>query len=165
MLLLQAAGETESCFFLHLWESSLNHFLNEAFPLLYRFLHPEDHGINLPQITFISSSQTSHCPSSVGTWWPEILGRLWLIGKDPDAGEDWGREEKGTAEDETVGWHPSLDGHESEQVLGTGDGQGGLACCSPWGSKESDLTDWLKWTEPIPNVTWCVESCEKMACP
>ena len=56
--------------------------------------------------------------------------------KDPDAGRDWGQEEKGTREDEMVGWHHRLVGHEFEQVPGVGDGQGSLACCSPWGRKE-----------------------------
>ena len=63
-------------------------------------------------------------------------------GKDPDAGKDLRREEKGTTEDEMVGWHNRLDGHEFEQALGVGDGQGNLACCSPWGRKESDTTEW-----------------------
>ena len=62
----------------------------------------------------------------------------WLIWKDPDAGKDWRQEEKGMTEEEMVGWHHRLDGHESEQALGNGEGQGGLACCSPWGHKESD---------------------------
>ena len=71
----------------------------------------------------------------------------WLIGKDPDAGKDWRQEEKGTAEDEMVGWHHWLDGHEFEQVPGVGDGQGGLVCCSTWGHKESDITvTELNWT-------------------
>ena len=64
-----------------------------------------------------------------------------LIGKDPDAGKDRGQEEKGTTEDERVEWHNRLDGHESEQAPGVGDGQGGLACCSPWGRKELDMTE------------------------
>ena len=55
-----------------------------------------------------------------------------LIGKDPDAGRDWGQEEKGTIEDEMVGWHHRLNGHGFLWTLGVGDGQGGLACCSPW---------------------------------
>ena len=78
-----------------------------------------------------------------------ILGPLdaknWLIGKDPDAGKDW-RQEKGTTEDEMVGWHHQLDGHEFESTAGVGDGQGGLACCSLWGHKELDTTEWLNWT-------------------
>ena len=73
--------------------------------------------------------------------------KSWLIGKDSDAGRDWGQEEKGTTEDEMAGWHHWLDGHESEWTLGVGDGQGGLACCDSWGRKESDMTEWLNWTE------------------
>ena len=73
-------------------------------------------------------------------WPPE---ENWLIGKDPDAGKDWRQEEKGMTEDEMVGWHHQLDGHEFEQAPGVGDGQGSLACCSPWDHKESDTTEWL----------------------
>ena len=71
----------------------------------------------------------------------------WLIWKDPDAGKDWRQGDKGTTEDEMVGWHHQLDGHEFEPALGVGDGQGGLVCCSSWGHKESDMTEWLNWTE------------------
>ena len=71
----------------------------------------------------------------------------WLIWKDPDAGKDWRQEEKGTTEDEMVGWHHQVEGHEFEQAPGVGDGQGGLACCSPWGLKESDTTETLNWIE------------------
>ena len=78
--------------------------------------------------------------------WPPHA-KSWLIGKDPDAGRDWGQEEKGTTEDETAGWHHGLDGRESEWTLGDGDGQGGLACCDSWGCKESDTTERLNWTE------------------
>ena len=78
-------------------------------------------------------------------WPPDV--KNWLIGKDPHAGKDWRREEKGTREDEMLGWHHQLNGHESEQTPGVGDGQGGLACCSPWGCKESDTTEWLNWTD------------------
>ena len=63
-----------------------------------------------------------------------------LIGKDPDAGKD-GRQEKGMIEDEMVGWHHQLDGQKLEQVLGDGDGQGSLACCSLWSCKESNMTE------------------------
>ena len=66
----------------------------------------------------------------------------WPIGKDPDAGKDW-RQEKGMTEDEMVGWYHWLDGHEFEQALGVGDGQGSLVCCSPWSCKELDTTEWL----------------------
>ena len=67
----------------------------------------------------------------------------WLIWKNPDARKDGRQEEKGTTEDEMVGWHHQLDGLEFEQALGVGDEQGGLACCSPWGRTESDMNEWL----------------------
>ena len=73
----------------------------------------------------------------------------WFIGKDPDAGEDWGQEEKGTTEDKMVGWHHWLNGHRFGWTLGVGDGQGGLACCDSWGRKELDTTEQLNWTELI----------------
>ena len=78
-------------------------------------------------------------------WPPDAKSRL--IGKDPDLGKDWRQEEKGMIENEMVGWHHQLNGHEFEQALGVGDGQGSLACCSPWGHKESDMTEQLNWTE------------------
>ena len=77
--------------------------------------------------------------------WPPD-GKNWLTGKDPDAGKDWRQEEKGMTEDETVGWHHWLNGHKFELTLGIVDGQGGLACCSPWGLKESDMNEWLNRT-------------------
>ena len=77
-------------------------------------------------------------------WPPDV--KNWLIGKDPDAGRDWGQEEKGTTEGEMAGWHHWLDGRESEWTPGVGDRQGGLACCDSWGCKESDTTEWLNWT-------------------
>ena len=73
--------------------------------------------------------------------------KSWLIGKDSDAGRDWGQEEKGTTEDEMAGWHHRLDGHKFEWTLGVGDRQGGLACCDSWGHKQLDMTQWLNWTE------------------
>ena len=69
--------------------------------------------------------------------------KSWLIRKDPDAGKDWGQEEKGMTEDETVGWHHQLNGHKFEQTLGDNEKQGSLVCCSPWDPKESDKTEWL----------------------
>ena len=78
--------------------------------------------------------------------WPPDA-KKWFIGKDPDAEKDWRQEEKGTTEDEMVGWHHQLNGHEFEQALGISDRQGWLARCSPWGLKESDKTEWLDWTE------------------
>ena len=73
--------------------------------------------------------------------------KSWRIGKDSDAGRDWGQEEKGMTEDEMAGWHHWLNGHESEWTPGVGDGQGGLACCDSWGRKELDRTEQLNWTE------------------
>ena len=75
-------------------------------------------------------------------FWPlDVQSRL--IGKDPDAGKDWRQEEKGTTEDEMVGWHHRLNGHEFEQAPGDGEGQGSLVCCSPWSHRNSDTTEWL----------------------
>jgi len=78
--------------------------------------------------------------------WPPDA-KNWLLGKDPDAREDWRQEDKGTIEDVMVGWHHRLNGHEFEQTPGIGDGQESLSCCSPWDCKESDTTEWLNWTE------------------
>ena len=80
-------------------------------------------------------------------WSPDA--KSWLIGKDSDAGRDWGQEEKWTTEDEMAGWHHWLNGREFEWTLGVGDGQGGLACCDSWGCKESDTTEWLIWSDLI----------------
>ena len=96
--------------------------------------------------------------------WPPDA-KSWLIVKDPDFGKDWGQEEKGTTEDEMVGWHHWLDGHGFGWTPGVGDGQGGLACCTSWGRKESDTTERLNWTElneanpswvfyPMPYEEW-----------
>ena len=74
-------------------------------------------------------------------WQPDV--KNWLTGKDLDAGKDWRQEEKGVTGNEMVGWHHRHDGHEFEQAWGVGDGQGSLSCCSPWGHKESDITERL----------------------
>ena len=101
-------------------------------------------------------------------WPPDV--KNWLIWKSPDAGKDWRREEKGTTEDEMVGGHHWLNGHEFEQAPEAGDGQGSLACCSPWGYKESDTTERLNWTElnsllnalnSLLNALWRVFSKER----
>ena len=86
-------------------------------------------------ISFLQMSWSSN------TWPPDAKSRL--IRKDPDAGKDWRQEEKGRTEDEMVGWHHWLNGHEFEQAPGDGEGQGSLACCSSWGRKESDITERL----------------------
>ena len=86
--------------------------------------------------------------------WPPYA-KNWLLGKDSDAGKDRRLEEKGTTEDEMVGWHHRLDGYKFEQAPGVGDGQGSLVCCSPWGGKELDTTEWLNWTEDFTNEFMC----------
>ena len=83
-------------------------------------------------------------------FWPPNA-KSWLIWKEPDAEKDWGQEEKGMTEDEVVGWHHRLNGHEFEWTPGVGDGQGSLMWCSPWGRKESDTTEQLNWTELNPS--------------
>ena len=77
-------------------------------------------------------------------WPPDVNWHIW---KDPDAGKDWRQEEKGITEDEMVGLHQWHDGDEFEQALGVGDAYGSLEYCNPWGLKESDMTEWLNWTE------------------
>ena len=78
--------------------------------------------------------------------WPPDA-KSWFIWKYPDAGKDWGQEEKVTTEDEMVGWHHRLNGHGLGWTPGVGDGQGSLACCGSWGRKQLDMTEWLNWTE------------------
>ena len=78
-------------------------------------------------------------------WSPDA--KSWLTGKEPNTGKDWMWEEKGMIEDDMVGWHHQLSGHEFEWALGDGNGQRGLACCGPWGCKEPDTTEWLNWTD------------------
>ena len=85
-------------------------------------------------------------------WPPDVKSQL--IGKDPDAGKDWGQEEKGATEDEMVGWHRWLNGHEFEQTPGDSVGLGSLACCSPWGCKESDRREWLWTSNTTASLHW-----------
>ena len=85
--------------------------------------------------------------------WPPHA-KNWLIGKDPDAGKDWRQEEKETTEDEIAGWHHRLHGREFELTPGVGNGQGSLACCSPWDHKESDRTEPLNWTDRESVISW-----------
>ena len=75
-------------------------------------------------------------------WPPDV--KNWLIGKDPDAGKDWRWKEKGMTEDDMVGWHHWINGHEFEKALAVADGQGSLACCSPWGHKDLDMSELYK---------------------
>ena len=90
---------------------------------------------------WILTGRTNAEAEALILWPPDA--KSWLIAKDPDAGKDWGQEEKGVTEGEMVGWHQLLNGYESEQTPGNSEGQGSLACCSPWGCKESDMTEWL----------------------
>ena len=85
--------------------------------------------------------------------WPPHV-KNWLIWKDPDAGKDWRREKKGTAEDEMAGWHHWLDGHGFGWTPGVGDGQGGLACYGSWGRKELGTTEQLNWIDQLNNPWW-----------
>ena len=101
-------------------------------PLDFKDINPVNPKGNQPWI-FIGKTE-----AEVPTLWPPDV-KSWLIGKVPDAGKDWGQEEKGTTEDERVGWHHQLNGHASKQTLRNGEGQGSLACCSPWGRKQSDV--------------------------
>ena len=103
--------------------------------------------------------------------WGRLMMVGWLLAVHvfhEDQGIDWRQEEKGTTEDEVAGWHHRLNGHEFEQALGDGEGQGSLACCSPWGRKESDTAEWLNnskkefriaegqnWKKPILDI-WLV---------
>jgi len=103
--------------------------------------------------------------------WPPHV-KSWLIGKDSDAGRDWGQEEKGMTEDEMAGWHHWLNGRESEWTPRVGDGQGGLACCDSWGRKQSDMTEWLNLTGlkvinyllPLSIPKPCPTLCNPMNC-
>ena len=87
----------------------------------------------------INPSGRNEAEAETPVLWPPDA-KSWLIGEDPDAGKDWGQEEKKMTEDERVGWHCWLNGHEFEQTLGDSEGQGSLACCSPCGHKEIDMT-------------------------
>ena len=108
----------------------------------------------LQEISWIFIWRTDAKAEAPILWPPDA--KNWLIGKDPDAGKDWRREEKGTTEDEMVGWHHWLNGHESVQTPGDGEGQGSMVCCSPWGHKELDTTKRLysnKVSETL--AIWC----------
>ena len=98
--------------------------------------------------SWISNGRTDAEAETPILWPPDA--KNWFLGKDPDVGQDWRQEEKGMTEDEMVGWHHQLDGHESEQAPGVGEGQGSLACCSPWGVRHHWVTE-LKWNFlPVP---------------
>ena len=96
---------------------------------------------------WIFTGKTDAEAEALVLWPPDV--KNWLTAQDSDARKDWGQEEKGTTEDEMVGWHHWPNEHEFEQAVGVGDGQGSLMCCSPWGRKESDTTERQNWTELI----------------
>ena len=107
-------------------------------PLACKEIKPISPKVNQPWIFIGKTDAEAEAPI---LWPPDV--KSWLTGKDPDAGKDWRREEKGKTEDEMVGWHHWLNGDEFEQALGNHEGQGSLACYSPWGGKESEVTEQL----------------------
>ena len=114
-------------------------FLIQVGPLLLGFWHTTtQNGFPKVHQSWIFTGRTDAKAEAPILWPPDTKSRL--IGKDPDAGKDWWQEKKGMTEDELVGGHHWLNGHEFEQTPGDGEGQGSLACCSPWGCKESDMT-------------------------
>ena len=124
------------CFWAVVLEKTLESTLD------YKEIQPVNPRGNKPWIFIGRTDAEAETP----VLWPTHV-KSWLIGKDPDAERGWGQEEKGTTEDEMVGWHHRLDGHEFEQASGVGDGQGRLVCCDSWGRKESDTTEQLNSTE------------------
>ena len=111
-------------------------------PLDYKEIQPVYSKGGQPWVFFGRNDAKAETPL---LWPPHV--KSWLIGKDSDAGRDWGQEEKGTTEDDMAGWHHRLNGHGFEWTPGVGDGQRGLVCCNSWGCKESDMTEKLNWTE------------------
>ena len=125
------------CFWTVLLEKTLQS------PLEYKEIKPVNPEGNQSWIFIGKTNAKAEAPI---VWPPDV--KSWLIWKDPDSGKDWGQEEKGTTEDEMVGWDHWLNGHEFEQAPGDGEGQRSLECCSPWGHKEWDTT------EQLNNSSW-----------
>ena len=119
------------CFELWCWRRLLS-------PLECKEIKPVNPKGNQPWILIGRTDAEAETPI---LWPPDE--KSWLIREDPEAGKDWRQEEKGTTENEMARWHHRLDGHEFEQAWGAGDGQGGLACFSPWGHKKSGTSEWL----------------------
>ena len=131
------------------WSSDLPLFyVHRLFPLSFSLLFWTPFSYS----NYLTIGRTDAEAEAPIFWPPDV--KNWLIGKDPDAGKDRRQEEKGMTEDEMVGWRPRLKGHEFEQALGVGDGQGSLACCSPWGRKVSDGTEWLHNNKNLANISW-----------
>ena len=118
-------------------------------PLYSKEIQPVNPKWNQPWIFTGKTDVEAEAPI---LWPPDAKSRL--IGKNPDVRKDWGQEEKGTTEDEMVGWHLWLSGHEFEQTPGDGEGQGSLVCCSPWSNKDSDTTEWLINNNNIQKYNW-----------
>ena len=125
-----------------LTQGSNPHLLNllhwQVGVVLYHEHHQPGTFIIIPWIDVAEAGTLILCPPDTKNWVTKI---------DPDDGKDWRREEKGTTEDEMLGWHYRLNGHEFEQVPGVGDRQRSLVYCSPWGRKESDVTERLNWID------------------
>ena len=121
---------------LHLWTVVLEK--TPESPLDSKEIKPVNLKGNQPWILFGRTDAEGEPPVF---WWSD--GNSWLIGKVPDTGKDWGQKEKRVSEDEMAGWHHWCNGHELGQILGDGEGQRGLVCCSPWGRKELDMSGWL----------------------
>ena len=128
------------CYWKPLWHSQVNAII----PFSGKIIPPRRYNQSILQ-SWVFIGRTDVEAETPILWPPDV--KSWLIGKDPDAGKDWRQEEKGMTEDEMVEWHHGLNGHEFEWTPGVGDGQGGLACCSSLGCKESDMTATeLNWT-------------------
>ena len=148
-------------FFVMTWLSSL--YILEIYPLsvaLFAIIFSHSEGcllilfIVLRAQPWLFIGMTDAEAKAPILWPPDV--KNWLIWKDSDSGKDWGLEKKGMTEDKMVGWHHWLDRHEFDLAPGVGDGQGGLACCSLWCHKESDMTEQLKWTELM--VSYAVQN-------
>ena len=122
--------EKNWCFWTVVLEKTLEN------PLDSKGMKPANPKGNQPSIFIGKTDAEAETP----VLWPSDV-KSWLIRKDPDAEKDWRQEEKGMTEDKMVGWHRQLNGHEFEQALGNSEGQGGLACYSPWSGKELNLTE------------------------
>ena len=147
---------TSPCYTLPAWsgwhfkKNGILSFINLSVSFLFAFSYCfwSSQGNNTEMVCHSLLQWTTFCQTRTDVeaetpilWPPDA--KSWLIRKDPDAGKDWGQEEKGLTEDEIVGWHHRLNGHGFGWTAGVGDGQGGLACCGSWGRKEPDTTEWL----------------------
>ena len=133
------------CFWTVVLEKTLESLLD------YKEIQPVHSEVEQPWVFFGRNDAKAETPV---LWPPHVKG--WIIGKDSDAGRDWGHDDKGTTEDEMTGWHHWLDGRESEWTPGDADGQGGLVCCDSWVPKSrtrlSDWTDW--WLNDLKQRKW-----------